>query len=491
MPVPSAWDEVLYPGGAWPYTHPDRLAVVARLHGLTPAPVDACRVLEVGCGDGHNLVPMAHALPGSRFVGIDIVEDNLEVGRELARDVGVDNVELRRVDLMEPTEALGAFDYIIAHGVYSWVPAPVRDGLLALIGAQLSPGGVAYVNYNARPGGHVRAMLREMMQFHVRGFEDRARQANQAVALVKFLADASPAGSPYRGLLEEELHRLTGYPPEVIHHDDLSPVNHAASITEIVDAASAHGLAYLGEARAADVRLDGFPPAVRRALEQLGSDRVRTEQYVDFLVCRKYRRTLLCRAQDAPSSEPRPAALEELRVTSAGRSEPERFEVDDRSPVTFAAPGSPEMETDDPFTKAVLASCLEAWPRSVAFRDLLARARRRRGRSSPDDAEDAQALLLACHGVGLVELRTTDGRLAGEPGETPIASALARRQLERGPRVTSLRHEPVDLDDELAPLLRLLDGTRSREALRAALSLDHVAVDRRLSRLVRLALIEG
>jgi tRNA G46 methylase TrmB len=67
----TAYDEVLYPSYTHNQTHPDRLATIATLFGLTPAPVERCRVLELGCGNGSNLVPMAYGLPGSEFVGID------------------------------------------------------------------------------------------------------------------------------------------------------------------------------------------------------------------------------------------------------------------------------------------------------------------------------------------------------------------------------------------------------------------------------------
>ena len=80
------------------------------------------------------------------------------------------------------------FDYIIAHGVYSWVPDPVRDRILAICSESLSPNGVAYVSYNTYPGGHIRDMVREMMLFHVRACFRRQQKIAQGRALLKFLA---------------------------------------------------------------------------------------------------------------------------------------------------------------------------------------------------------------------------------------------------------------------------------------------------------------
>src|SRR5262249_29663350 len=144
-------------------THPDRLGSVGTLFGMSPAPLTACRVLEIGCGDASNLIPMAYGLPGSRITGIDLAASAIATGREPAEAVGPHNLSLIAGDLREMSADHGEFDYIIAHGVYSWVPSEVRDGLLAVCRDRLSPQGIAFISYNALPGSHLRQMLREMM----------------------------------------------------------------------------------------------------------------------------------------------------------------------------------------------------------------------------------------------------------------------------------------------------------------------------------------
>src|SRR5262245_37296155 len=116
----TAYDEVPYLSKPIDATHPDRLASVAALFGMSPAPVDACRVLEIGCGSGGNLIPMAYRLPGSRFTGIDLAERAVQEGRRVATDLGITNLELIAMDLRDVTAELGEFDYIVAHGFYSW-----------------------------------------------------------------------------------------------------------------------------------------------------------------------------------------------------------------------------------------------------------------------------------------------------------------------------------------------------------------------------------
>ena len=161
-----------YPGFPYPNTHPDRLAAMAILHGLSPGPVDHCRVLEIGCNEGANLIPMAYAIPSSEFVGFDLARLRIEYGQERIRALGLKNIRLFQGDLLELGTELGQFDYIVAHGFYAWVPELVRERMMALCGELLSPDGVAFVSYNAMPGGHLRVMLREMMLYHVKHVED-------------------------------------------------------------------------------------------------------------------------------------------------------------------------------------------------------------------------------------------------------------------------------------------------------------------------------
>src|SRR5260221_7836775 len=179
---PSSYDEVLYPSYTHSQTHPERLAVIGALLGLEPALPTRCRVLELGCGNGSNLVPMAWGLPRSEFVGIDLAGRPIAQGQSMVRELRLANVRLVHGNLTEITGEWGKFDYIIAHGLYSWVPPEVARQLLVICRTLLAAQGIAFVSYNALPGGHLRNLLREMMLFHVRGFEAPEERVKQAVA---------------------------------------------------------------------------------------------------------------------------------------------------------------------------------------------------------------------------------------------------------------------------------------------------------------------
>ncbi len=144
-------------------THPGNLACHARLFGLQPADIETCRVLEIGCGNGINLLSLAQILPGAQFIGIDDVQRQIEHGIQIAQAIGCSNVELRAMSVADLHEQLGKFDYILCHGVYSWVPPEIAAHVLRAIQTCLKPQGVAYISYNIYPGWHLRGIVREIM----------------------------------------------------------------------------------------------------------------------------------------------------------------------------------------------------------------------------------------------------------------------------------------------------------------------------------------
>lgn len=290
------YETVPYTGFPFPQTHPDRLALLARMHGLQPTPAEACRVLEVGCADGVNLLGMAASAPGLEAVGIDSAAGPLERGRALAREAGLEGVSLEALDVRDASE-LGTFDYMIAHGLYAWVTDDVREALMALLARSLTPHGLAFVSYNAHPGAQLRTMLREMALIHA-AEGDRLDRARELYELLAPWAQERP--DAYGRVLDHELQRLRRLNDPALLHDDLGDVYRPLWLRDLVAHAQAHGLQYLCEAELSELEADRHREGVDAVLDGLaGGDRVRWEQYADFLAGRSFRQTLLCRA-DAP-----------------------------------------------------------------------------------------------------------------------------------------------------------------------------------------------
>jgi SAM-dependent methyltransferase len=472
-----SYDDVPYPTYAQPQTHPDRLAVQATLLGMSPAPVESCRVLELACGNGSNLVPMAYHLPGSEFVGLDRARAPMESARGMAAALGLSNARFLQGSIADVPGNLGSFDYIIAHGVYSWVPPEVQDELLAVCRRHLAPQGVAYVSYNTYPGNHLRQMVREMMLYHIRGVDEPARQLEHAVRLARFVAESQSEPDIYAQLLQGELERFLRVDANYLLHDTLEEHNLPVYFHQFMEQAARHGLQYLAEANFHDMLDWMFTPEVSRTLGQLGADRVAREQYLDFLKCRCFRQTLLCHQGLALDLSLRPALARRFSV--AGRAQPESTQVDlaRRTPERFAHPGGASLKTDWPVAKAAFLILLERWPEALPFEELLARAlagvpEGAAGLPPGQAAVDLGLMLLRAHASGLLELHLHRPASSPAPGEKPVGSPLTRWELQAGRKhVTALYHATVPVEDEAtAKLLLWADGTRDRAALREALA---------------------
>lgn len=244
----NPYDAVAYPGHAFSQTHPAHLATIAHFHGMKPAPTATMRVLELGCGSGGNLIPMALQCPGAELVGIDLSARAIAHAKAEAAELGLSNVSFHHLDIMAVSAELGRFDYILVHGVYSWVPEPVRQRILALFGELLMPQGIAYVSYNALPGCRLRDLARDVMLYETREIDDPMEKVGAARAAIKRFAEATDAETFYGAALRERARQIEEIPDNVLYHDDLNPGARAFALHEVLAAAEPYGLQFLAEA---------------------------------------------------------------------------------------------------------------------------------------------------------------------------------------------------------------------------------------------------
>jgi methyltransferase-like protein/cyclopropane fatty-acyl-phospholipid synthase-like methyltransferase len=467
----TSYDEVPYESLPYPQSHPNRLATIASLFGMQPAPVTRCRVLELGCAAGGNLIPMAASLPDSEFVGIDGSTRQIADGQEMVNALKLQNVQLRCADLAEVAES-GPFDYVVAHGVYSWIPDPLQDKLLEICERALAPNGVAYVSYNTYPGWHYRGMIRDMMLYHTEQFAEPSMRATQARALLDYLVQSlQGTDDPYPSMLRQNLEQIRRQTDSYLLHDHLEEVNDPIYFYQFVERAGRHGLQYLGEAEFATMLANTFPKEVAETLQRVAKDIIRMEQYMDFLRNRSFRQTLLCRANLTLKRNINPQDMTPFRVSSPV-DVPATLDIRSTQPDQFRVASGTTLTTSVPIVKAAFQHLAEIWPRSVSFDRLLAVSRSRLSSVTIRDqgmvAAEVQALgsaILTGYTVRLLELQLHEAPFVTEISDRPQASDLAREQAKRGGRVTNQRHEVVNLDEFSRRTLALLDGTRNRDAL--------------------------
>jgi methyltransferase-like protein/SAM-dependent methyltransferase len=468
----TSYDEVPYESHPYPQTHPSRLAAVATLFGLRPPAVESARVLELGCAAGGNLVPMAEAFPGATFLGVDLSARQIGDGQRLVEQLNLSNLTLRHTSILDLGGELGTFDYILCHGVFSWVPTAVQDKILSICANHLAPNGVAYISYNTYPGWHMRGMIRDMMRFHARKFAAPGDRVRQARALLDFLAESTgPEGALYPALLKNELEAVRHQADHYLYHEHLEEVNEPLYFHEFVERAGAHGLRYLGEARVGTMTTSNFAPDVDKALKLLATDQIATEQYMDFLRNRAFRETLLVHGRNTPNWQVRAERVERLHVASATRpADAGPVDVASDVAVKYRSPSGLVMSTTRPLLKGAMQVLAEAWPGTLPFAQLLSRSRAAAGLTDPASA-DADARNLAGGlvdsylGSDMVEFHGAPIVVANTPSEKPKAIPSARARAEEGRPVANRRHELVRLGDLERCLLARLDGTRDRAAL--------------------------
>ncbi len=456
----ASYDDVPYPGDPIAAMHPDRLAALARLHGLAAASPARCRVLELGCCDGGNLIPLALTYPASHFVGVDLSRRQIATGQAEIAALGLTNLELWHADIRDIGPARGTFDYVLCHGVYSWVPAEVQRKILHIAREQLAPAGVAYVAYNTYPGWHQAGTVREWLLRAVAGEANRARRLARArLALDALIRATEPDLSPHGRQLHTLADELRQRPDHYLAHEYLEDCNEPLWFREFVTRAETAGLRFLAEANLATMEVSFFPPATRQTLADLAPDRLTREQCLDVLRNRTFRQSLLCQREAIIKEQPDALALLDLSVSSEARL------TSPRTPgaTTFARADGNSLTTTDSELVAVLTALETAYPAAVAVRDL------------PAIAPDLATRLLNCVTRGFVTAHVAPAPAAAAAGERPLVNPWTRRQAERGIRVTDLRHQLVELDETERLLVPLLDGRTPRSRLMALLEQELIA----------------
>ncbi len=463
-----SYDEVPYSSFTFPQTRPDRLATLGAFHGMNTAPPEKCRVLELGCGDGTNLISFAYILPNSEFVGIDLAQNHIDLANRTSVELGLSNLSFHCEDVMDFTrERFGEFDYIIAHGLFSWVPQPVRDKVLQVYKECLTPQGVGYISYNAFPGCFVRQMIWGMMQYHTALIASPADKVQNGVNLLNFLVHATPKDSLYQSMIKLELSEIGQRTPENIFHDDFATINQPYYFHEFVELLKKNDLQFLSEVDSFWTESEQLSPEILKKLDDLGDDIIRREQYIDFIRCRPFRSTLICRGDIAIERMPEPDILKDFYL--AAQAEPKSTEPDltTASSELFISPEGLEFEVEHALTKSALTYLQRSWSKSVRFDDLAARAAELSGDRSNEGMSKMTADLLGLFKRGFVYLHCFHPEFVSEVSEFPSASKFAQWQVRnKAQDITTLSGMNLKPDSDLMRLLILLcDGTRGHNTI--------------------------
>jgi SAM-dependent methyltransferase len=460
-------EEILYGDLAFFHTHPRHLAAVAALCGLPLPQVENCRVLEMGCGTGFNLLAMSQSLPNAQFVGVDLSEKQIQHGQQIARDIGNTRVDLRTANLTELDSTIGEFDFIIAHGLFSWVPPQVQNSILDIIQRHLSPTGIGYLSYNTYPGWNTRAILRDSMRFFAGNGSSR-EHIQLAKESVKHLIDTLPEkDSPYQQILRSEYASIESEADYYLLHEHLVGPNQPLSITEFSNRLTEHNLKYLCESRYGTNSFAQIGED-RTALDYVGNDLIQREQFHDLRWQRYFRQSLVVHAATQVSYTANPMNLARFwlhpRVNLVEPIQP--LEQAEHDLATHEDDGS-EMQIHNSMYRRILRKLHTAPGKRLSLAALHPEMVAELG--ADPGLQNTLRFLSKIVAKGYCEelwyLYATEPNSKTKVDEQPFACPLIRWQTQQQSDITNRLHRTTKLNDFERDLVNKLDGTKTVDQL--------------------------
>ena len=301
----TIYKELGYKSYPFPFTTPAYLEAYGALVGLNTPPAKTARVLELGATYGGNIISQAVHNPEATFVGIELSQDQVEKGNKIISDAKLDNVSLVQGDILNFDETLGTFDYIIAHGFYSWISDEMKDKLLDIISNHLADNGIAYVSYNTYPGWHTMEEVRQLMLFANRGHDElthkekvlRGKTVGSLVgSQILNYDNLKERNSKFLGALRSVMQKDDYY----VGHDHLEPHNDPCYFYQFNDHLKAHNLSYVCDADLTLSMVRTYDESIADKLEKLApNSQADQEQYLDFMLDTPFRKSIICKADAA------------------------------------------------------------------------------------------------------------------------------------------------------------------------------------------------
>ncbi|MCX6877991.1 MAG: methyltransferase domain-containing protein [Verrucomicrobia bacterium] len=441
--MPAAADPVVrelyqnhrYPAMSHPLADPAVTAVAARLGGLTTAPPQQARILEIGCASGHNLLPLARRWPASRCLGLDLTENAIADARQLAVAAGIGNVTFHAADLRDFDPGGEPFDFIIAHGFFSWVPDEAKLALFEFCRHHLAPSGIATISFNLAAGWVPRLPVVAM----VRVLQECA--GGDLLATLELLREATDPATPHGANVRSIIDDMLAKGPDILAFDDFGPVNDPWPFDRFVITAATAGLRWLGESDPAENLPSALGDASRAALGPLAASPLQAQLAADFVVGRTFRSGVLCR-DDAPTQ---PGLTSDTVVDFSVRQ------------------GAVTPTSADPLVRALYQALAAVAPACVPMPEILA---------ALPEANPAALARLVFDGItrGFIRPRIEPLRFDPQPPACPALNAFLLACASRRLPLVDVWHQPCGFPAAHYQVLAAMDGSRTHAELAALAS---------------------
>lgn len=432
--TPFTYDTLPYPNHTMSYISPEQIESIGTVFGMNTVQAATARVLELGCGSGLTSIAFGIRHPKAKVIGIDMSKVQIEHGKKYLKALKVENVELKAMSIMDIDKSFGEFDYIICHGVFSWIPAEVQKKVLEIIQTHLSPNGIAHVSYNALPGWNIAQTFRDMMQYHADMFVSDQDKIAQAGAFVNFIDGAlAESNTPYSKFLRQEAQIVASQGPSYLKHEYLDKGNSQFYFADFANLAASHGLQYLGDSSLATMYLGNLPAKAAEQLKAI-SNIISAEQYMDFVTNRRFRNTLLCKSSATINRNVNTDIFNKLHVAAAilPATAVDKAKFDDETEsLTFAIDGtSTSFNTTFGILKAAFYAFAEHRGRFLSLDELTSYVSKKLPKLKSEDLRTAlKDQLMQLLFKGLVEVRVTPPVAVDKISNKPKTSDIARYEI--------------------------------------------------------------
>jgi len=416
------------------------------------------------------LIPMAFRFPHASFLGIDLAEKQIDEGVKQITDLKLNNIELRHQSIVNFTEKEGKFDYIICHGVYSWVDDHVKEKILQICRENLTSNGVAYVSYNTLPGWNMINSIRELMAWHTKNIQDPPTKALQARSVLKFISDGlHDDKSPYAEVLRSEINLLSKQSDNYLLHDHLSSFNQPIYFYQFIERANAQNLSYLSDAFLPTMFTGNLPANLSNELNKINNIII-IGQYMDFVRNQRFRCTLLCHQDNQVNRSLRTKDIENFYLQMMGKPQDPNFsaaQIQEGKEIHFTYSNITLTVRNAISQLAMLILC-EEQAKPIHYNALCEKI------ASRGTLKDIAAIknllnddlnLMRMAFAGLINIKSYCENYLMQVPEKPYVCPLIRYQGQRQNHVTNQRHEPIALEPLVKVLLPYLDGTNTIESL--------------------------
>lgn len=469
----NTYDEVPYESYPYASSYPGHLRTLGMLFGANPPKLETARILELGCAAGGNIIPLALSYPKSHCVGVDLSKVQTDLAKAQVAGLGLKNMDIRCASITDVDDSYGKFDYIICHGVISWVPDFVQAGIFDVCGSLLTENGLAYISYNTLPGWNMVRSIRDMMLYHAESFTGIGEKVQQARLLLDFVKDSLEGSeAPYAEMLKKEAELLAQQPDHYLRHDHLEENNKQFYFNEFMTEAAKRGLQYVGDSSLPSMFIGNLPTKVSEKLKDV-ADIVRSEQYMDFINNRRFRSTILCRNTAQLNRSLNTESVQRFYLGMKLVPEKPITEIklgDSLETAKFFFHGNKDnnISSSSPVMKAILYSFAENWNMPLSFEELAKLAAQKLPAASISDiktefANNAMRMVLS----GYITITSEKPHYINVLSAKPKVSELVRYQCSNVPGlwVTNEMHDRLGITLLEKYALRYMDGKNKKEDL--------------------------